>query len=240
MRILVTRPEPDGERTAAALRARGHEVITMPLLRIEAIADADLGRGPWAAVVLTSANAARAIASHRRFGELVGLPAYVVGARTKAAAQAAGFAALRSADGDLDDLVGLVAANPPAPGRPLLYLAGAERAGDLAGAMRRHGIAVETAVVYRSVMVTTPDPALRMALANGEVDAVLHYSARSASAYLAAATAGGIDVLVTKPKHFCLSSEVAAPLLTAGATAVEAAAVPTEQALLELVGTAAR
>jgi uroporphyrinogen-III synthase len=240
MRILVTRPEPDGARTAAALRARGHEVLIMPLLRIEAIADADLGHGPWSAVVLTSANAARAIAGHRRFAEVVGLPAYVVGARTKAAAQAAGFATVRSADGDLDDLVRLVAANPPAPGRSLLYLAGAERAGDLAGALRTHGIAVETAVVYRSAMVTSFDPALRLALANGEVDAVLHYSARSASAYLCAATAGGIDGLVTKLKHFCLSSEVAAPLLAAGATAVEVAAVPTEQALLERVGTAAR
>jgi uroporphyrinogen-III synthase len=239
MRILVTRPEPDGERTAAALRARGHEVLTMPLLRIEAIADADLGDGPWVAVVLTSANAARAIAGHRRFAEVVGLPAYVVGARTKAAAEAAGFAAVRSADGDLDNLVRLVATDPP-PGRPLLYLAGTERAGDLAGALRTHGIAVETAVVYRSVMVTRFDPALRIALANGEVDAVLHYSARSAAAYLAAATAGGIDASVTNLKHFCLSSEVAAPLFAAGATAVEIAALPTEQALLERVGTAAR
>ncbi len=168
------------------------------------------------------------------------MPAYVVGARTKAAAEAAGFAIVRSADGNLDDLVRLVAANPSASGRPLLYLAGAERAGDLAGALRTHGIAVETAVVYRSVMVTSFDPAVRRALADGEVDAVLHYSARSAAAYLAAATAGGIDVSVTNLKHFCLSSEVAAPLLAAGATAVEVAAVPTEQALLDLVGTAAR
>jgi uroporphyrinogen-III synthase len=240
MRILVTRPESDSERTAAALRAQGHEVVTMPLLRIEAIADADLGNGPWAAVVLTSANAVRAITGHSRFAEVVGLPAYVVGARTKAAAEAAGFTTVRSADGDLDDLVHLVTANPPPPGRPLLYLAGTERAGDLAGALRTHGIAVETAVVYRSVMVTRFEPALRMALANGEVDAVLHYSARSAAAYLAAATAGGIDVSVTNLKHFCLSSEVAAPLFAAGATAVEIAALPTEQALLERVGTAAR
>ena len=39
MRLLVTRPEQDGERTAAALRARGHEALLAPLMRIEAAAD---------------------------------------------------------------------------------------------------------------------------------------------------------------------------------------------------------
>ena len=53
------------------------------LLRIEALADADLGSGPWAAIIFTSANAVRGIAAHRRFGELAGVPAYVVGARTQ-------------------------------------------------------------------------------------------------------------------------------------------------------------
>ena len=41
MRLLVTRPEPDGERTAAKLRARGCEVMLAPLLRVETV-DADL------------------------------------------------------------------------------------------------------------------------------------------------------------------------------------------------------
>ena len=74
MRLLVTRPEPDNERTAAALRAQGHEVLLAPLLRIEPIADADLGAPPWAAILLTSANGARAIAAHPRRGELIALP----------------------------------------------------------------------------------------------------------------------------------------------------------------------
>src|SRR4051794_34173977 len=37
-RLLVARPEPDGARTAAALRAGGHEVVLAPLLRIELLA----------------------------------------------------------------------------------------------------------------------------------------------------------------------------------------------------------
>ena len=34
MRILVTRPEPDNARTAAALQARGHTPLLAPLLRV--------------------------------------------------------------------------------------------------------------------------------------------------------------------------------------------------------------
>jgi uroporphyrinogen-III synthase len=238
MRLLVTRPEPEGARTAALLRARGHEVLAMPLLRIEAIPDADLGAGPWAAVLLTSANAVRAVAGHRRFGELAGMPAYVVGARTKTAAAGAGFALVRSANGELADLVRLVVANPPEPGKPLLYLAGEERAGDLAAALLAHRLRVETAVVYRAVMVADLAPEARDALAAGRIDAVLHYSARSAVAFLAATRAAGIGDLSIKIKHLCLSSQVAMPLVAAGAAAVEVARAPTEHALLECIGMA--
>ena len=66
MRLLLTRPEPDAQRTAAALRAQGHDVIIAPLLRIEPAADAEIGAGPWAAILITSANAAHAVATHAR------------------------------------------------------------------------------------------------------------------------------------------------------------------------------
>ena len=37
MAILVTRPQPDNARTAAALRARGHDVLAAPMLRFEKV-----------------------------------------------------------------------------------------------------------------------------------------------------------------------------------------------------------
>ena len=47
MRVVVTRPRVDAERTAAVLRARGHEVLMAPLMHMEPIA-ADLD-GEWSA-----------------------------------------------------------------------------------------------------------------------------------------------------------------------------------------------
>jgi uroporphyrinogen-III synthase len=220
------------------LRSRGHEVLVLPLLRIESVADAKLGAGPWAAVLFTSANAIRAIAHHRQFGEIVALPAYVVGRRTQAEAVAAGFASVMSADGDVNDLAQLIASNPSVSELPLLYCAGEERAGDLAGALQSRGLHVETAIVYRSAMVTNLTPNVRAALAAGAVDAVLHYSARTAAAFVVAVTTGGVRDLSIQIQHLCLSTKVAAPLAAAGAKAVEIAVEPNEHALLALIGRA--
>ena len=187
MRLLVTRPEPDATRTAEALRARGHEVVVAPLMRVEPIAG-DIG-GPFAAVLITSANAARAIAAHPRGTELMRLPLLAVGARSAEAARAAGCANVTSADGALGDLVGLAARR--FPGGRLLYLAGEDRAGDLAGELSARGIAVETAVVYRAVALMRCRWRSKSGLRSNALDGVLHYSRRSAETLLRLAEAGG-------------------------------------------------
>jgi uroporphyrinogen-III synthase len=244
-------------------------VLQQALLRIEPVIDAGLGTGPWAAVLFTSANAVRAIVRHRRFRELAGLPAYVVGPRTQAAAVAAGFAPVMSANADVNALAALIAANPPvnasvlpkapaaissplpqekkgvgiaqthsspaAVNLPLLYCAGEDQAGDLAGALRMRGLHVETVCVYRAAMVADLAPDVRAAFAGDAVDAVLHYSARTAAAFVAAATAAGIRDLSIRARHLCLSPQVAAPLAAAGATAVDIAGAPNEQALFALI-----
>jgi uroporphyrinogen-III synthase len=233
MRVLVTRPEPEGERTATLLRSRGHDVVLEPLLRIEPVAEAAWGAGPWQAALLTSTNAARAIAAHRRARELAGLPAYVVGTRTRAAAVAAGFDPVVSADGDVGDLVALVAARASTTAGPLIHLAAEERAGDLAGELEARGFAVETAVVYRAVTVTAFTPRVRELLAGGRIDVVLHYSPRSAAAFVAALAAARIADSSINIKHLCLSSAVAAPLAAAGARTIVTAHAPNEAALLE-------
>ncbi len=84
MRLLVTRPERDSERTAAALRERGHTVFVAPLLRIEAMDNAEIGPGPFTAILVTSANVAPAIVRHARFQQFRALPVLAVGDRSAA------------------------------------------------------------------------------------------------------------------------------------------------------------
>ena len=235
MRLLVTRPQPDGERTAAALRAAGHEVACAALMRIEPVPAPELGPGPWSGLVLTSANALRALEQHPRRATLLALPVFAVGRRSAAAARAAGFAAVTTAGSNVQELVQHLRATP-AGRAPLLYLAGEDRSGDLAADLAADGVMVATVVVYRAVKLEKFPPALIATFTAGAIDGVLHFSRRSAQAYLDCARAARMQDRALAITHFCLSPQVAEPLLAAGATRVRIAARPDEAALIELVG----
>lgn len=232
MRLVLTRPEADSERTATALRARGHEVLVAPLMRIE-IVDFDLS-SQWGGVIVTSANAAVALASHAARDELSALPLFAVGKRSADAARRVGFDNVTSAGGDLRDLVRVIAERRADAKAPLLYLAGEDRAGDLIGDLAVHGIAAELAVVYRAVTAPFP-PALIDALQAGTVDAVLHFSRRSADNYLEGAKKAGIVAQALGVRHMCLSQNVAEPLVNAHASQIALAKRPDEASLIALV-----
>ena len=230
MRLLVTRP--DGERTAAELRARDHAPVVAPVLRIEPIANVDLG-GPWVALVLTSSNAAWALQAHPQRGTLQQLPVFAVGERSAQAARDIGFTDVVSAGGDVTDLAGLVVERVGEG--TLLYVAGEDRAGDLAGELADHGLDVHTAAIYRAVPVETlPEPA-GTALAAGAIDGVLHYSRRSAEVFVDLARQTGVLGQALATPHYCFSAQVAEPLQTAGAAKVHIARRPDETALFDLL-----
>ena len=234
MRLALTRPQADSERTAAALRARGHRVLIAPLMRVEPVA-ADCSGG-WGAVIITSANAPIAIADSPAREALLKLPLFAVGRRSAEAARQAGFSNIVSAGGDLRDLVRLIAARRADASAPLLYLAGEDRAADLIGELSAHGIAAEMRIVYRAVASPFP-PALIAALRAGEIDAVLHFSRRSAENYLAGAGGAGITAQALGVRHLCLSAQIAEPIAVAGGKRIAVASRPDELALIELAET---
>ena len=158
MRLLLTRPTPEAERTASALRARGHDVLFAPMLEIENIRDASFGGGPWSAVLMTSGNAARALAENPRRNEIVTLRCFSVGRQTAEAARLAGFGEVISADGDGGELAQLVAREIAGKSLPLLYLAGDDRARDMAAEIAPAGLRLETEVVYRAVAAKGFEP----------------------------------------------------------------------------------
>jgi uroporphyrinogen-III synthase len=236
VRLLLTRPEADAQRTAAALRALGHESIVAPLLRIAVTADAAIGPGPWAAILITSANAAHAIATHTAVTQFHALPVFTAGQRSAQAMTAAGFADVSSADGGVAELAHLAAARVE-PGASLLYLAGEDRSGDLAGDLGARGFAVQTAVIYRAVAAASLPRVAAEALASG-IGGVLHFSRRSAEAYVEAARCTDMLRAALKPVHYCISAHVAEPLARAGATDIRAAPEPSEAALIGLIAPA--
>ena len=232
MRIVLTRPRDNSEHTAAMLRARGHDVLVAPLLQVEPVL-AEL-RPHWGAVIITSANAAAALTLHPVRAELIKLPVYAVGKRSGDAAHKAGFTDVTIAGGDVRDLVKVISEHIADAKAPLLYLAGEDRAGDLIGDLAIHGIAAELAVVYRAAPAPFP-PELIAALKEGKVDAVLHFSRRSADNYLEGAQKAAVLVQALGVRHLCLSAQIAEPLVNAGASMVAVAKRPDEASLIALV-----
>ena len=211
------------------LRARGHEVLVAPLMQVEPVA-ADI-RASWAAVIITSANAPGAIAAHPARDALIKLPMFAVGRRSAEAARQVGFSDVIAAGGDVRDLVRLIVARRANAVGPLLYLAGEDRAADLIGELTARGIAAEMRIVYRAASAPFP-PALTAALKAGEIDAVLHFSKRSADNYLAGARQVGIAEQALAARHVCLSAPIAELLADAGASRIAIAKRPDEAALI--------
>jgi uroporphyrinogen-III synthase len=238
MAVLVTRPEPDNETTAAALRARGVEVLLAPTLRFEPVPLPESLEADHGAIIVTSANALRAIAPQLIDHPLLKLPLFAVGEQTAAAARRAGFGQVISADGDASALRELVAdrrmrASPADAAKALLYLAGADISRDLAGELGARGFDVVTRITYRMVPIPSLPRETCDAFAANRVDAVLHYSGRSARAFLTAARAAGVEISALAIAQCCISSSVAQVLREAGAARVTVAASPNENALLE-------
>jgi uroporphyrinogen-III synthase len=232
MAVLVTRPHPDNEATARALRDRGFRAVLAPMLRFEPVALPDEPDADFAAVIATSANALRA--AEAQLAALAKLPLFAVGEHTAEEARRLGFGEVIAADGDATRLRERVrkGLKGKRKARRLLYLAGADLSHDLAGELTEDGFEVVTRTTYRMVALSALSRETREAFAANEVEAVLHYSQRSARAFLEAARADGVEISALAVPQCCISANVAAILREAGAVRVLAAASPDENALL--------
>ena len=244
MAVLVTRPHPDDEATAGALRARGFEVLQAPMLRFEPVPFHDDADARYGAIIVTSANALRAIAPHLADSRLLKLPLFAVGEHTASAARDAGFGQVLTAKGDaaaLRDLVlAAVKSKQLKKASTLMYLAGADLARDLAGELGEKGFTVVTHTTYRMIPASSLPREICDAFVANRIEAVLHYSRRSARAFLDAARSGGVEISALALPQCCISSAVASILRDAGATQVTAAAQADENALFEALSRALR
>ncbi|MCJ2034422.1 uroporphyrinogen-III synthase [Methylobacterium sp. J-068] len=229
MRIWVARPEPGAARTAARLAALGHRPLVAPVLAVAATG-IQPPEGLFAGLILTSAHAVGALdASERTRFRTV--PAFAVGARTGALAERAGLTDVRVADGDARALARLVAATLPARSA-LLHVAGVDRKAEPAASLREAGFSLSVCEIYAMRIALRLPDVIAQALDAGAIDAVLHYSRRSASAARDLAGAQGRSGAFRSLTHYCLSADVAAPLVAAGIAVHFVPERPDEDALL--------
>lgn len=229
MRLLVTRPDPDGEATATRLRALGHEVTVELLLRVVFAPPPPDVAGP-AVLLVTSRNGVRALAGWPQVPGWLDTPLLAVGDATATAARVAGFTAVTSAGGDAVALAELAKGRLRPGGGPVLYVTANDRAGDLATVLRDAGHDLRVIEAYRTEKAESFSSAVAMALANGGFDGALFYSRRTAEAFRDLVVHGPLRL----PHVFALSASVAEPLATLGSS-VHVATAPDEAHLFALL-----
>lgn len=233
MKALVTRPHEDAVGLTAALLARGIEPLLEPLLSIKLARDAqatlDAALPGAQAALFTSANGVRAFAkiSPRR-----DLPAFAVGDATARAAQAAAFARIESAGGDVRALAALAVRRLDPAAGALIHAAASAVAGDLAGELARAGFTVRRLRLYEAVAATRLTAESHDAIAAGAIGIAIFFSPRTAETFVTLARAAGIEGRVAAIAAVVLSPAVAAALAPLTWRRIEVAAAPNEAALL--------
>ncbi|MSO89140.1 MAG: uroporphyrinogen-III synthase [Rhodospirillaceae bacterium] len=209
MRVLITRPREDAQSLAAVLGERGIEALVEPLLEIRLLSNAVVALDGVQAVLLTSANGARA------FGGLCDrrdVPIFAVGEATARAARALGFSSVHSAGGDVGDLARLAAARLDPRAGALLHVAGTEIAGDLSGILGGQGFSVRRAMLYEACPVSALSKPAIAAIADGSLDAALFFSPRTASAFVNLARGADVAEKCATIDAICLSASVSKAL----------------------------
>lgn len=211
-RLFLFRPDPGARHSADRARGLGLEVTTIPLFEIESVEWAAPDAAGFDALLLTSANAVRF--GGDQLDRLRNLPVHAVGEATAHAAEAAGFGIAGIGEGGVDALLSAIGA-----GTRLLHLCGEDRR------MPDHPPhAIACVCVYRARPLARPAGLEELA---GHVAAV--HSPRAARR---------LAELVAEPERpgVCIAAISAAAAQAAGSgwCRIEAAAAPTDAALLAL------
>ena len=197
----------------------GFAPIVQPLLRIEHLPAIAPTTAPYA-LIFTSLNG---VAAWTALSADRTAPVLTVGAATAGAARAAGFASVRSADGDIDALAALIRSDPALKAARLLHPSAETPAGDLDALIAGHARLV-TLPVYRAVETGAAPPEA--------FDAVLIHSPRAARALSAT-----LPPAAPESRTACaISANAAAPLASLPFAEIRIAASPDEASLLACLG----
>jgi uroporphyrinogen-III synthase len=236
MRVLVTRPHDDAVETAARLAALGHEAIIAPLLEIRFRDGAEIALDGVQAILATSANGVRALSRRTARRDV---PLFAVGRQSADAARAAGFADVRSADGDGNALAQATLRWARRDGGALLHVAGRETQGELGAMLTREGFAFRTLTLYDAVAAAALPDEAASALRTQSLDAALFFSPRSARVFADLVRRAGLADRCRALLAAAISEAAAKALDGLEFAAIRSAPHPDHEALLTLLGEAA-
>lgn len=235
--ILVTRPRLQADKTAGSLIKLGHKVCREPLLKIETI-QSQLPEVNIDGIILTSSNALPALDKTLTLEQRREVPVLVTGDATARAARDLGFTNTQHVAGSALDLVGKarewMAQNNLDPTAHLLYPSAETLAHDIDELLSKIAILSHRWIVYRSVPSSRLSASTLNAFHNGEIDAVLLYSKRTAHTFVQLMRHH--ELSMSGLRAFVLSPEILESLPEELRNHAQCADQPNENALLSLIG----
>ncbi|MEJ2124478.1 MAG: uroporphyrinogen-III synthase [Alphaproteobacteria bacterium] len=236
MRIVVTRPAKDAEAMAAALSKRGHDVLIHPLLEVVFRPLSSSQFHNASALIVTSRNALRALATSEVLTEARALPVYCVGEATAKYAAHLGFSRVHTGPGTAKSLADIILQTPEIERQgEFLYLTGKHLAFDLEAALKAHGVNIRRVISYETH--EAPETATRQIVEKlcESIDGVILMSPRTASVFARALKKAKQSKAHHQFTCYCLSEAVAAPLQQIADITIRVAHKPSEADLLALI-----
>ncbi len=185
--LVIVRPEPGAERTAARARDQGWHVVKTPLFAVSPV-PWEIARNPtnsentdYDALMIASANVFRCAGND--IGRFAKIPLYVVGDITAMMARHHGFTVTYTGSGGVSEVLPELEADGC---RRVLWLSGRDTV-----PLPPHSLTIDRVTIYRSDALPMPDR-LRETLASPAV--ILLHSARAAEHVRAECVAARIDL----------------------------------------------
>ncbi len=228
--VLVTRPEPGASETARRLAELDHVSVIAPMLGIEALPSRLPPPQALGALVVTSRNGLACLGPAYRH-----LPLWAVGNATAARARDAGFADVRSADGDAVALAALIAGGMRPSGGTLLLTTARGQGEALCHALRGLGFRVARRATYRARPARELPADAATALRQGRIGAALFFSAETARRFVHLAQAATLGDAMAGCEALAISQAVAVALQPLPWRRIRVAAKPNQDALLALL-----
>lgn len=234
MRLLLTRPKAQAASMAHILRTRGHIVSLAPMLRVTPLQfDRSLFEQA-SAVVVTSANAAPAVAD---LSPASSCKVFAVGPDTAEALKRVGINDVVFADATAEGLLSFITSNWRPRDGPLIYASGREVSVDISAHLNMRGYACSRVPVYAAEPSHRLPDSIRRRLLNGQLDAALFMSARTAETFVRLATSSSVADCCGSLVSVSLSDKIAEVLAPISWKASVVAASPTRVGILTAVET---
>ena len=206
MRALITRPKEDSATIAKKLEELGIEPVIEPLMTVELVTEAKFDLDAVQAILLTSRNGVRALASTTESRDVV---VFAVGDSTAELAREFGFKFVESASGDSESLSALVRQRLNPDDGTLLHAVGTAVAGDIAGMLASDGFEVRRQELYTAQPVSALSVATCGMLSKDAIDLVLFFSPRTAQTFVDLVKRAGLAEACADMTAVCLSRAVA-------------------------------